>query len=310
MASDESPENPYQPSAVVVDEGRRQVERTSRWLPALATLVCFHPIAGLGLWMLGRPRRFVAWAVASVVAFTASMVGGWAGSPAVFTVGVAALVLVGLASFVDTLMARPGSMAPGLGRALLVLVLVFGGERVALYAVKAAFVETFKVPSDSMAPSIQVGDHVLVKKGSAVERGALVVHLYPPDRDVSYLKRVVALGGDTVEIRAERLRVNGVELPAQALTEACPPGPERPRAADCHLVRESVNHRPYTVMIEGGPVNDFGPATVPADPVFVLGDNRNNAKDSRVFGPVPARDVVGTVQFVFWSSEAGLVGQR
>jgi signal peptidase I len=304
MASDESPKNPYQPSAVVVDEGRAQEDPPSRWLAAIATLACS---AGLGLWVLGRRRRLVRWAVPLAATFVLTIVGGLLGQAIVYVAGMAGLLAVGVASFVDTLIARPGDSAPAFGRALVVVLLVFVGERAIGYATKLWLVEAFSLPSGSMEPSLQVGDHVLVKKlRPTIERGAVVVHRYPPDRSVSYVKRIAALGGDTIAVRDGRVVLNGAELPAEALAAPCPrSAEERTGSGECRLLRETVGARSYTVMIAGSFGDTFGPVTVPNDHVFVLGDNRNNSKDSRVWGFLPNDDIVGSVGFVYWTGGEG-----
>jgi signal peptidase I len=297
----ESP-NPYAPSAVVTDEGRRQAARAPRWLAALTTVCCS---AGMGLYVLGRPRHFVPWAAATAFTFALTVAGGLLEHPALYVGGMVALFGVGIASLVDTLIARPGDTAPTVGRALVIVLAVFAGERAVGYGVKHWLVEAFKVPSGSMIPSLQPGDHVLVKKLSpAIERGRAVVHRYPPDRSVTYLKRIAAVGGDSFELRNGRVVLNGVALSLVASPRPCPPSAEGMPTDDCRIFHETVDRHAYDVMVARGPVSDFGPVTVPAGHVFVLGDNRNNSKDSRAWGFVPVADVLGTVSFVYWTGGA------
>jgi len=155
-------------------------------------------------------------------------------------------------------------------RALTVLLVVVG----LLVAARLLVAEPFGIPSDSMAPTLISGDHVVVDKlayrgdGSA-RPGQLVVFHAPRTNEVT-LKRVVAVGGDKVEIRDGRLLVNG---------------------------RRRVE--PYTDPDAIDSVF-FGPVRVPAGTVFVLGDNRGDSADSRRFGPVPTRDVIGRVRARIW----------
>jgi signal peptidase I len=124
------------------------------------------------------------------------------------------------------------------------------------------------VPSGSMAPTIAIGDRVLVDRVgfqlTGVERGDIVVFDHDEDgRHDEFVKRVIALGGDRVECRSGRLYRNGGEL-------------DEP-----YLSRQGVTQCDSLTVPDGG--------------VFVLGDDRDVSRDSRAFGAVPARDVVGRV---------------
>jgi signal peptidase I len=161
------------------------------------------------------------------------------------------------------------SLVRGRRAALVALALLVA----ALLLVRAHVAEPFRIPSDSMAPTLVAGDHVLVDKrayrDAAPRRGDLVVFRAPRTGEV-LLKRVVAVGGDTVGIEDGVLVVDG----------------RRPREpyADPEAI-DSVY---------------FGPVRVRAGTVFVLGDNRADSEDSRDFGAVPARDVIGRVQARIW----------
>ena len=139
-----------------------------------------------------------------------------------------------------------------------------------LVFVRLAVAEPFSIPSQSMAPTLDAGDHVLVDKLSGTaHRGDLVVFHAPRSGEIM-LKRVVAVGGDRVGIEDGRLVVNG-RRPAEPYAD--------PDAID------SVY---------------FGPVTVARGSVFVLGDNRADSRDSRQFGAVPARDLIGRARARIW----------
>jgi signal peptidase I len=124
-----------------------------------------------------------------------------------------------------------------------------------------------RIPTDSMRPTLEPGDHVLLDKLIEPRRGDLAVFVQAGQLMV---KRVVGLGGDEIGIEDGELVVNG------------------------HIVYEPyVNHR----LLDGV---YFGPVTVPAGYVFVMGDNRSNSTDSRSFGPVPRGAVLGRVDFRLW----------
>jgi signal peptidase I len=138
-----------------------------------------------------------------------------------------------------------------------------------LLALRVFVVSPLRVDGDSMAPTLRSGDVAVVRKFGAPHAGQ-VVSLRDPQDGSPVVKRVVALGGQTVEIRDAYLYVDGVQV-------------------DEPFVDHSRIDGVY-----------FGPVTVPAGDVFVLGDSRNGSIDSRVFGPVPAGSVTGRVLVRLW----------
>ena len=168
--------------------------------------------------------------------------------------------------------------------------------------IRSSVVEAFWVPSGSMLPTIQIGDHLFVnklayglhvdvpfttrtyvlKRWRPLQRGDIVVFVSPVDRNVDLIKRIVAVAGDTVEVRDKVLYING-----QAQDE------------------------PYVVFKgdqagrkRGLPGDSFGPRVVPAGTIFCMGDNRDNSLDSRFWGPVPLTYVKGRAVLIYWSYEA------
>ena len=143
-------------------------------------------------------------------------------------------------------------------------------------------VRAFKLPSGNMKPTLLIGDHFLVNMTSLArkaKRGDVVVFIYPHDTAMNYIKRVVAVAGDTVEIRQKTLLIN--DIPQQ---------------------EPYVAHTDTAVLDqEQSPRDNFGPFVVPADSYFVMGDNRDNSYDSRFWGPVAAEAVLGKVIGIYWS---------
>jgi len=131
-----------------------------------------------------------------------------------------------------------------------------------------------KVEGTSMAPLLSDQERIFINKFvyrfEPIERGDVVVFWYPLDRSKSFIKRVIALPGETVEIRQGLVYVNG-----HALTEPYVP----PQYED---------------------LSDFGPKRVPTDSYFVMGDHRISSNDSRVFGPVESRFIYGRAVFAYW----------
>src|SRR5580704_1365457 len=131
-----------------------------------------------------------------------------------------------------------------------------------------------KVEGTSMAPLLSDQERIFINKFvyrfEAIHRGDVVVFWYPLDRSKSFIKRVIALPGETVTIRQGVVSVNGVVVP-----------------------------EPY-VPPQYEDVSDFGPTRVPADSYFVMGDHRISSNDSRVFGPVPSQCIYGRAVFAYW----------
>jgi len=170
-------------------------------------------------------------------------------------------------------------------------------EAIILALILALFIRTFvvqafKIPSPSMVPTLLVGDHILVNKflfgfrvpfadGKIIairepERGDVIVFRYPRDRKLDFIKRCVAVGGETVEVREKQVFING----------------------------EAVEFEQAVFLDEGSLLtgrDTFGPVTVPDGKVFVMGDNRDNSNDSRFWGYVDLKDVKGKAMVIYWS---------
>lgn len=139
-------------------------------------------------------------------------------------------------------------------------------------------VQAFYIPSGSMEPTLQVEDRILVGKFSyrlgQIERGDVIVFHYPLNPGKDFVKRVVALGGETVELRDGVVLIDGAPI-----TER------------------------YPTALAGGDracTSTSEPREVPPGQLFVLGDNRCNSEDSRFFGFVPVDHVVGKALFIYW----------
>lgn len=166
--------------------------------------------------------------------------------------------------------------------------------------VRDGVVEAFIVPSASMTPTVLPGDRILADKtvgrrgGTRLWRGALAVFVSPNDRALVYIKRIIALPGDRVDIDGNDVRVNGHAL---ATGEIAPSG----------VAHEQGDHGPYTILPATGEAGGAGPIhlTVPDGQVFLLGDNRGAAMDSRRFGTVPLVDVKGVARQIWFSAGRG-----
>ena len=148
---------------------------------------------------------------------------------------------------------------------------------------KIFIVQGYKIPSVSMLPTFLLGDYFLtnkyIYKFTEPKRGDLVVFPYPLNPSVDYIKRVVAVGGDSIEIIDKILYVNKKQL-------------DEP-----YVIHAEATIYPSTL----GPRDNFGPLTVPENNVFVLGDNRDNSYDSRFWGPVKQNTVKARAELIYWS---------
>ncbi len=170
--------------------------------------------------------------------------------------------------------------------------------------IRTFFIQAFKIPSGSMLNTLQIGDHILVNKFIygvkapffnkiviPVKKPAsedIIVFKYPKNPRIDYIKRVIGVAGDRVEIHNKKVYINGelVEKRAYEIHEdpyvlrGCPPGasPE----ARCHR-------------------DNYGPVVVPDNSLFVMGDNRENSTDSRFWGFVDVKAVKGKAVIIYWS---------
>ncbi|HEX2852683.1 MAG TPA: signal peptidase I [Opitutaceae bacterium] len=193
---------------------------------------------------------------------------------------------------------------------------------VVIAAAKSSFADINYVPSGSMQPTILCGDVVFINKlaydlkipftrsrlaqWSDPARGDIVVCFSPAD-DTRLVKRVVGLPGDTVELRRNTLFLNGTPLRYSSLS-ATARGPRDLEPVERNasvFAREQLGAHTHAVM--GSPalvaLRDFGPVRIPAGKYFVMGDNRDNSNDSRYFGVVPRREIIGEAKGVFVSGD-------
>jgi len=184
------------------------------------------------------------------------------------------------------------------------LVLALGGLTVAGALVRTFIVEAFRVPAASMIPTIEDGDHIFVRKlPYKPRRGDVVVFVYPADESKDFVKRIVALGGDTIRIIDGVIHLNGTPIARERLNIACRyTDSEEPGERACVLYRETIDGHRFRAIEDEGHAGWSGPAyRVPEGHVFVLGDNRHNSFDSRFFGSIPASKIKGPATTVWYS---------
>ena len=159
-------------------------------------------------------------------------------------------------------------------------------------AVQAYVVRPYRIPSESMAGTLRPGDRVLVNRVvyrlREPQRGDVMVFRYPLDRAVTFIKRVVGIPGDTLQVKDGRLLINGrpVKEPYVHRTG----GTLDPTLAQGPLYGSTLQE-PWSLA---------QPYTVPSGNFFVMGDNRTNSDDSRDWGVVPRDAVIGEGFFLYW----------
>ncbi len=257
-------------------------DRTERnpWSGVWMTLL----LPGLGHVYCGALLRGLVFMAASVLAAILVVVAGLReGTSASFWFGILCFVVLGVmtVAIVDTWRlarrTRADYRLKDYNRwqvyVLLLIISSGGGIGFALY-VRESVVQAFVLPNNSMYPSIRQGDRILVTKRDYLERdpeqGEVVVFRNPENRRQHWVKRIVAVEGETVEIRAGELFVNGEK---------------------------------QVYETDGVAAEDVGPVEVLKNHVYVLGDNRANSRDSRHFGPVPVASLVGKVAWIVFPGE-------
>jgi signal peptidase I len=182
-------------------------------------------------------------------------------------------------------------------------------ESIVIAVILALFIRTFvvqafKIPTGSMENNLLIGDHLLVNKFvfgpsatrlehallplGTIRRDDVIVFKYPEEPDRDFIKRVIGLPGETVELRQKKVYINGAPLDERYVHFLEPPGT---RSAETEVTSADLRER-------------FGPVTVPPDQYFVMGDNRDNSQDSRYWGFLPRDYVKGKALVIYWSYES------
>ena len=168
--------------------------------------------------------------------------------------------------------------------------------------IRTFVVQAFKIPTGSMEQNLLIGDHLLVNKFvfsptatgaersilpvTSIKRGDVIVFKYPEDPERDFIKRVIGLPGDVVEVRHKRVYIDGRPLDEPYVYYLRPP---------------SDVASPFGV---GDLREQYGPVTVPPSEYFVMGDNRDNSQDSRYWGFLPRGLVKGRALVIYWSYES------
>lgn len=300
-----------------------QNSKTSRWAWVAFTLSLLLP--GLGQVYCGRIRRglffmliylFLVPAYCMLLTHTSPMGTAWL----LGTVGLCLAIC--LIPCVDALVLcrriRPDYQLKDYNRCSIYLLLALIGGGAALgfaFYLRNHYFEAFRVPAASMVPTILPQDRIAANKQAYrfqdPQRGDLIVFRPVVDRHSRYIKRVIAVAGDTVEIRQGQVILNGTALIRHAqpdsildhVTVPHPAGPRQGRQICGQVYDEVLDGRVYPILLSEGsadPLADLAPVTIEDHHCFVLGDHRNRSYDSRAFGPVPLATVIGRIDYLYW----------
>ena len=183
--------------------------------------------------------------------------------------------------------------------------------------IRSFFIEPYKIPSGSMIPTLMIGDFILVDKNiygyklpltnitlienEKPKRGDVVVFKYPENEKINYIKRVIGLPGDKILYKNKRIYINNMEYSLTEIKHNYDPI----EIADGTVFLENNFHKKYTILNQTSPSFNFE-YKVPHDTYFVLGDNRDNSNDSRYWGPVPKKNLVGKAFYIwmFWNTDS------
>ena len=183
-------------------------------------------------------------------------------------------------------------------------------ESIVIAVILALFIRTFvvqafKIPTGSMENNLLIGDHLLVNKFAlgptasslerallpvgTIKRGDVVVFKYPEQPERDFIKRIIGLPGDTLQLKQKKVYVNGTPL-------------DEPYV---HFLEAPGSGGSLSEVTSFDVRENYGPVTVPADHYFAMGDNRDNSADSRYWGFLPRDYVKGRALVIYWSYEAG-----
>jgi signal peptidase I len=277
-----APQNPLGSSAAAPETRPRRVG---------VALVLSLLIPGWGQIYNGQFRKALlirgGWVIVGLCAAAVGLPATFPGLLALLSANVVFYLLIGVEAVVcaQRFSLEPRRFTPNrwhayLGFAVIVSVLSLSATLVS----RRFFFQVYKIPSGAMEPTLLIGDHIMVDKRTRTpHRGDVIVFVFPPDPAKDFVKRVIGIPGDTVQIKAGRLYLDGQAVPDSHAHFEIPPQD-----------RIVSSERDY-----------FGPLKIPPAKYFMMGDNRDRSYDSRFWGLVDEDQVEGRVLYIYWSWDAG-----
>lgn len=278
--------------------------------PWVAAVFAFFLGPLIGMCYLGKGRWGLGYLLLSMLAYSLLPVAAQLGLLPITVEPAFSLVtlIIGLVAAVHCyrIAARSSPFVPQVWFARRYVLALLWAVPVALALVLRTFLwEPFHIPAGSMEPNLKVGDHLLISKyayrNGEPQRGEVVIFRSPKDNATAFVKRLVGLPGERIQMRAGSLYINGERVPQEEV--------EQPAGEQGEFYREILpNGRSYLILERGEhfPLDDTAVFEVPPGHYFVLGDNRDNSVDSRVVGMmgyVPRENLIGPLALIYWNSE-------
>lgn len=181
------------------------------------------------------------------------------------------------------------------------------------FIIRTFLFQAFKIPSGSMIPTLLVGDHIIVekflynteipfisKKIREIKHGDVIVFEYPKNPNKDFIKRAIGLPGDTVELKNGVLYINNVEIKEDFKEDVSYENRDFSGKIFNETI-DSIQHLTLHQVPRSMISIDYGPIQVPENSYFVMGDNRDNSSDSRIWGFVNRRAIKGKAFIIYWS---------
>jgi signal peptidase I len=274
--------------------------RKKAWLAMFLSLFLFP---GIGQFYNGQVVKGIGFVVALLCVFAGEDIFYQ------FSLLVLALYFFSIKDAFDSAEKRNGSSErfSNQGNGLLVFIMVMLFFKTMPYGpvIKENFLKAYKIPAGSMVPTLQIGDHLLIDKRQkavdGLQRGDIVVFPYPENPAKNFIKRAMAFGGDKVQFINGDLYINDDIVPKKLIQTL--PGNLPGRTSNIMVYEEQLGDKAHRIQYLRDDLATFnqGPWIVPDNEVFVLGDNRDNSQDSRVWGAAPRNTIEGKALKLYWS---------
>jgi signal peptidase I len=266
--------------------------KNNKTIKILGTALCSIMTIGLGQISCGKIKRGIAIYIVSLLLVPVSVIICTQNIPP-FNMIIPAVLFIGLIIFamIDSILIAINpentlNMKPVLGYLLIICIWQIDSRVVSpaiARTLKSDYLQAYKIPSEAMTPTLLVGDHILVNKhiykNHEPADGDIVIFPYPNNPEKDFIMRIIAVGGDTIEIRKKKTFLNGKLLSESYATHT-----------DSCIIPAAQHPRDY-----------YGPVKIPIDSVFVMGDNRDNAFDSRFWGVINKRNIKAKIINLYWS---------